>query len=156
DRVAVLVQGVEQAPFADDVGRPPRLLLREEAGGRRGAGVDVLFLDVDSQALQPRRDVATGALAVVGQEPERHPRLEELADEMVRPGDELPTPVDHAVHVNKIANHANGFSTSSFRRKRPGGERRVRSTTQAGSAPEHPSTRRELGRMPLRIAYRPV
>ena len=101
DGVAVHVQGVEQAAFADDVRGAVRLLASEEAGGRHCAREDVLLFDGHAHALQLGGDVAARALAVVREEQERDVPIAEHANEIHRAGDELAAAVDDAVHVDQ-------------------------------------------------------
>ena len=103
DGVAVLVQGGQQAAFADDEGGAARLLLGQEAGRRHGAGEDVLLLHLDAHASQLGHHVAARALAVVGQQAEGNVALPQLSDEVVRAGNQFRAPVQHAVHVDQIA-----------------------------------------------------
>ena len=86
DRIAVGVQGVEQAALADDVRGAARLLLGEKAGRRHGAGEDVLLFDVDAQPAQLGRHVAARALAVVGEKEEGNSRFRESRMKTSAPG----------------------------------------------------------------------
>ena len=76
-----------------------------------------MFCNVNAQPLQASGHVAPGPLAVVGQEEERSIRLEQSIHETIRPGDQLASPVDHAIHVDQVSNHrdANPRTSVAFK-----------------------------------------
>jgi hypothetical protein len=87
DRVAVLVERLEQPSFTDDEGRATRFLRREEPGGRHRAREDVFFSYRNAHAGELHRHVAARPLAVVGQKGKGNFAVDERGDESVRAGD---------------------------------------------------------------------
>lgn len=104
DRVAIHVEGGGESVFADDEGGAVRFLFGEEAGGGHGAGEDVGFLGVESEAAEFEGDIAAGALRVVGEEAERDVFVAQALYKEVGAGDQLVAPIDYTVHVEEEAN----------------------------------------------------
>jgi hypothetical protein len=65
------------------------------------AGVNMLFLDIDVEPLQACCDIPPGALAVVGEKPKRDPGPPRLVDKMVCSWNQVSTPLDDAIHIDR-------------------------------------------------------
>lgn len=79
---ALLIQGVEQARLPDDEGSGPGHLVGNEFGGGQGAGVKMLFIDVQAHAGELGLQFPLGLAAVVGEE-------EEFLVFLLEPGDKF-------------------------------------------------------------------
>ncbi len=100
NRITVLMECVEQAALADDIGRSVRLLLRQKTCCRDGTGENMLLFDVDAHTGQLGDDVAPGTLTVVRQQAERDVLLPQIVDEVARAGDDIGTAMKNAIHVD--------------------------------------------------------
>jgi hypothetical protein len=87
DRVAIGMQRLQQAAFANHVGGAVGFLLCQKPGGRHGAREDVLFFGLDTHAAELRGDVSAGALAVVREKQKRDVRAPQRVDEPLGAGD---------------------------------------------------------------------
>lgn len=108
--VPVVVKRRQKATFADHEGSPVRLLLGKVPRGRHRAGVDVLFIHVDSHAGELRRHVAPRALAVVRQEAEGDVAATELRDKAVGAVNQLRAAVENPIHIDEEAVFHNSSS----------------------------------------------
>ena len=101
DRVAVFMEGVEQASFADHIGGATRLLRSQKSGRGHRAGEDVRFRDLDPQPVQFGDHVTTVPLAVVGKKEKGQVEVKQVADKAVCSRDEFAAAVDDPVHVDQ-------------------------------------------------------
>ena len=80
-----------------------RLLAGQKTSGRHGTGVNVLFANINAQALQLNGYIPTRALAVVGEEEKRNVCFLQAADEAGRSGNEMAIVLDNTIHVDQIS-----------------------------------------------------
>jgi hypothetical protein len=102
DRITVLMERVEQAAFADDIGRSMWLLLRQKSCCRHGTGENMLLFDVDAHTRQLGDDVSPRALTVVRQQAKWNVLLPQIVDEVARAGDDIGTAMKNAIHINEV------------------------------------------------------
>src|SRR5260221_9138744 len=95
------MQGVQQPPFANDIGRAIRFLCCQKPGGGHGARENMIVGNVDSEPAQLDGHVASRALAVVGEKQEGNVARQQFANESVCSGNELIATINHAIHVDQ-------------------------------------------------------
>jgi hypothetical protein len=95
-----LVQGGQQAAFANNESGAFRFLLGQKAGRRHGARKNVFLFNVDPQASYLGHHVPSRTLAVVGQELKRYAPCPKLPDKVISAWYEFRATVQDSVHVD--------------------------------------------------------
>jgi hypothetical protein len=63
------------------------------------------FSDLYAKPLKLLGDIPASSLRIIRQKKKWHPLRLQLLNELVRPGDQFSSPINHSVHIDQIAWH---------------------------------------------------
>ena len=100
---AHVVKRVDKTGAADNIGAAAGSLRMNEFGCGLGAGVEMAFINLQSQTQQLLLQLLRTALAGVGQEQKAFLLLIQPADELLDTGQQTVAVIDNAVHIADVA-----------------------------------------------------